>query len=858
MLPAGLCMRWRNEAGQSVPERDDRLPHLLVLGRVESEDFRRQGGGSSEPREVDRRAHGERLRTELNDTLRRQDTQREQSDFEELRAQGVIITIESATNYVLKIDSLEQRSRHTSVPKRSKWLLLSVEPATDESPERAQVWVSDEYRGEFLRLFENFLERDTPKGRPRNRALVANIARIRATTLRDLWQSAGEPTTSGVHWWEIWLRPDDDAFEQAQRFAESAGLRIVPSVLRFGTRHVVWLRARWDDLLVLPFTSVPVAELRRPQFVDTVEDLDPGEQWEFVRDLARRVVPAGDDAPAVCLLDTGVRRTHALIDRSLAEKDVHSVVGLPSGDLNGHGTQMAGLALFGPLDAPLLDAGPVLLRHRLESVKLLPDTGRPLHDPSAYGLITAQAVAEPEVTAARRRRAYCLTVTAAPEKTPGEPSLWSAAIDAIACGTDISRSPGGIELLGAPQDDAARLVIVAAGNVGAYERDFRGNCDLSPIQDPAQAWNALTVGACTELTVTPSDPTYAGWQCLAESGDVSPHSRTGVAGGGSKWPIKPDICMEGGNVLISPAGDIDQRHPLLSLRTTDRVDNYGLGSANATSAAASQASRLAALAMATYPDYWPETIRGLLTHSAEWTPVMRGRILDATNLLQRVHVLKRYGWGVPDIAAVLHSARTAVTMVSQDEFVPFVGSDYAMRHFRLHRLPWPTDVLQELGAEEVELRVTLSYFIEPSAARRGWRNRYAYASHGLRFDLRRRTETTREFINRVNREAVVEEEGGRRSTSGTIPWIIGSNQRNKGSLHQDVWSGSGADLAGSGVIAVHAVGGWWKNNRRRDRCDRPVRYALLVSLRTRTEEIDLYTPVALDLEVPVRGTTVET
>ena len=133
-----------------MPERDDRLPHLLVLGRVESEAFKRQGGGSKQPREVDRHSHGQRLRTELNDTLRRQDTQREQSDFEELRAQGVIITIEGATNYLLKIDSLEQRSRHTKVPKRSKWLLLSVEPATEESPERAQVWVSDEYRGEFL------------------------------------------------------------------------------------------------------------------------------------------------------------------------------------------------------------------------------------------------------------------------------------------------------------------------------------------------------------------------------------------------------------------------------------------------------------------------------------------------------------------------------------------------------------------------------------------------------------------------------------------------------------------------------------------------------------------------------------
>ena len=85
--------------------------------------------------------------------------------------------------------------------------------------------------------------------------------------------------------------------------------------------------------------------------------------------------------------------------------------------------------------------------------------------------------------------------------------------------------------------------------------------------------------------------------------------------------------MEGGNVLISPANDTVEGHPLLSLRTTDHADNYALGSTNATSAATSQASRLAALAMATYPDYWTETIRGLLTHCAIWTPTMSEQTL---------------------------------------------------------------------------------------------------------------------------------------------------------------------------------------------------------------------------------------
>jgi len=471
--------------------------------------------------------------------------------------------------------------------------------------------------------------------------------------------------------------------------------------------------------------------------------------------------------------------------------------------------------------------------------------------------VTAEAVARPAI-AHERRRVFCMPITNLADRT-GEPSLWSAAIDALAAGTDVGRSDSGIELLGPPDPDAARLLIVSAGNIrDGFDLDYRRLADLSPIEDPAQSWNALTVAASTELTEVPTDPTYAGWNPVADKGDVSPHSRTGVIAGGPQWPIKPDICMEGGNVLADGAGDFRPNHPLLSLRTTDRRDDVSLGSANATSAATAQAARLAALAMATYPVYWPETIRGLLTHHAEWTPVMRAEIEAEPGKKQRRSLLKRYGWGVPDELSLLSSSVNAVTLVVQDEFVPFAGADYRMRNFRLHQLPWPSDVLADLGAADVELRVTLSYFIEPSAARRGWRRRYAYASHGLRFELRAPNETTPEFVRRVNREAALEEEGGTSPASGSDNWTVGPNQRNQGSLHQDIWSGYGAQLAGTGgVLAVHAVGGWWKNNQRKDRIDLPVRYALIVSLRTKAEDVDIYTPIATALSIPTDAIAIE-
>ena len=52
-------------------------------------------------------------------------------------------------------------------------------------------------------------------------------------------------------------------------------------------------------------------------------------------------------------------------------------------------------------------------------------------------------------------------------------------------------------------------------------------------------------------------------------------------------------------------------------------------------------------------------------------------------------------------------------------------------------------------------------------------------------------------------------------------------------------------------MAVYPVGGWWKNNSRKDRRDLPVRYSLVLSLQTQEQDVDLYTPIATQLQIPV-------
>ncbi|WP_159624787.1 S8 family peptidase [Actinomyces sp. zg296] len=842
----------------------DNLDHLLVRDRVEPKSWVARGGGESARRAVDRAVHGQRILDEVAGVFASTDESRKVDDVEEvLRATGTYLTLEGeAAEFPLQLDRLTSLTAHRKTLKKPKWILLSVHEATEVSPERAVIWVADEFRSHFLKLFEEYLDpekdrwsKDGERSAPKNSGLVANISRVQGAFLRDLWTSQGEPPEEGKVWWELWLDMRRERPGLLERVLMAYNLETLDRHVRVKDSLVVHVNSTWRDLGPLTATDLPLTEVRVPSFIDTIEDLDVDERMEYVVDLAGRVSAASEDAPAVCHLDTGVFREHRLLRSSLASRDQHTAVGGPGNDADGHGTSMAGLALYGDhLDDLLQGLGGVALQHRLESVRILPErrSGVAGEPPRTYADTTIEAVSLPEISS-QRRRAFCMPISATSESKPGQPTLWSTAIDALAVGTDIVVRGNEVGLISAPDPEAARLIIVSAANVDRYDQDHLANSDLQPIEDPGQSWNALTVGAYTELDSLPSDPTYRGYRPLAPAGELSPHSRTSLLFGDRSWPIKPEICLEGGNVLSDGRGMFEPRHSLLSLRSTGHRNDVALTSANATSAATAQAARLAALAMARYPSYWPETIRGLLVHEAQWTPAMRRSLDICGKKSERARLLRRYGWGVPTEEAVLSSSQSAVTMVVQDRIMPF-ADDFKMHQMRLHSLPWPREVLESLGDTDVRLRLTLSYFIEPSGTRRGWNGKYTYSSHGLRFDLQESTESVDEFIARVNRGARDEEEGGQGCSNDSRRWFLGKRARGVGSLHQDEWVGAGAELAACGHVVVYPTGGWWKNNRRQDRLDVPVRYCLILSLASGEQGVDLYTPIAVELGVRVSTT----
>lgn len=166
----------------------------------------------------------------------------------------------------------------------------------------------------------------------------------------------------------------------------------------------------------------------------------------------------------------------------------------------------------------------------------------------------------------------------------------------------------------------------------------------------------------------------------------------------------------------------------------------------------------------------------------------------------------------------------------------------------LHQLPWPAKILQSLPPEtQVEMKVTLSYFIEPNPGVRGWKYKYLYASHGLRFEVRRSLESLENFKQRINRQARDKEYSS--STVSDNGWILGSNLHGLGSVHSDTWQGSATELAQRGYIAVFPVTGWWKERPSFERWNKQARYTLVVSITTPNVETDIYTEVVNQINI---------
>lgn len=829
------------------------LDHLTIPTAPEGRPFksvRSAPRGASVARQ--RQPHGQRLLGQIRSLIERSKTLAGRRAALGLPAStGLTIAIEVRPPGSLPYEQIEWKRDGTE--------LLSV--TQTDTADIVVVYVPDGRLAAFEQRVERYLAEDTKWNKPKHAALVNAVETFRAARFEELWTDDSipppPPASTEAQWFQLWLRASPEgpaatreAFVQAARTFE---IEVERGFVPFPGRVVIAVRATRARLELavelLGFTAeiravAPVAEF-------FLSDLTPADQVDWVRNLEQRVQSAPADGPYVALLDTGVAQAHPLIQAHLDAADLHAAdPAWATVDFDGHGTQMAGIALYGDLVHPLASSAACPVPHRLESVVLLPPPGQA--KTHLYGWVTANAVDAVESAQPSRRRVFAMMSTT-DGTTSGRPSEWSATIDRLALGSDgaLEPSPPDEEQLHEPR----RLFVLAGGNIpwnkwGGYP----GINTLETLQNPAQAWNALTVGAYTER-VSIDAVKWPSLTAIAPHGGLSPCSSTSRLWHRA-WPYKPDVVAEGGN------GAIDSHSPVvgpesLRLLTANRdMTTALLAETGDTSAATAEVARLCAHLAARYPGYWPETLRALVVHGARYSGAMLQGLPAKPQMQDKISLLRHYGHGAVSADNALNSTRHRPTLVIQGQIQPYRQAKDGVRlnEMNLHDLPWPAGELLAMGETPVQMRVTLSYFVEPNPSQRGWQSKFRYQSHGLRFAVRGATETLELFSQRINKIERELADGDVESMTDpdTGGWALGTKLQSNGSIHSDTWSGTAAALAQKSHLAVYPVGGWWKDWKEAGRALRRVHYALVVSLEVaESVDVDLYTPIAVQIGVPV-------
>ena len=433
---------------------------------------------------------------------------------EDITELGLTIEIESAPDVLVDCQRLEDGGWH---------LLTEQTSAAAAGEVTFQRWFVPDGKLDVLeKIIQAYLtETQKVKGvpLPKYRPLIDAIERVGRAAANQLWTEEHEPFPEDqTLWFEVWLRAGttkderEAILEQFRKRAGTAGLVVGTALITFPEHTIlsVWGQGASfsQDLALLNC----IAEIRRARdYADRYDNMPASAQMEQVHALLARVSPASEGACYIVVMDTGINRGHPLLSEPLTEEDNLTIKAeWTAADDDSHGTMMAGLCLLGDFTPLLGKTEPIRLISRLEGVKIVPPVAIQNADEKLAGAYTAQGIALAEGKNPSRRRVWCIA-TSMKESNDPAPTSWSSQLDALASGVD---NDGQVQ----------RLLCLSAGNVpqkywAAYPRSNHGYS----AENPSQSWNAICVGACTDLKLITS---ATGYEPRAPRGALSPSSST--------------------------------------------------------------------------------------------------------------------------------------------------------------------------------------------------------------------------------------------------------------------------------------------------------------------------------------------
>lgn len=522
-----------------------------------------------------------------------------------------------------------------------------------------------------------------------------------------------------------------------------------------------------------------------------------------------------ENAPCIAILDSGLATNHPLLSPAIG--DAQSFIsGLGPEDDSGHGTMVAGLALYGDVEECLRN------NSFIPSLRILSGRIFDEKNENPTGFVENQITDAVEYFVRHYNcRIFNLSFGDATKPYRG----------------------GHVRGLAAVLDSLAKqygvLFIVPTGNYGGFESptDLREQYpeylfdDEAQIIDPAPALNVLTVGSLAKQEICrmgqrfPNDP---GYQPVARKDQPSPFTRSGP---GPRGAIKPEVVEYGGNISIDlRANRVAAPNDLLGEASTghDFVGGRPFAVDRGTSYAAPRIAHLAGQLLKRYPKLSSDAIRALI--------VAHSRCPDATRQLfenDESKIFRIVGYGKPEPSAVLDSIESRVTMINEEII------EGETHHF--YQIFLPDDFFG--GPARRPRRITVALAHTPMVRR----TRINYKASRLEFRVVK--SSSLEDVIRVfrhtrpeDREKIIPEAGNFRPT-GTL--------RGKGTVQAATWELRQVDRRWDGqslyVVVTRTVEPWARTVFDRES------YALVVVVEDKSEQqVRYYTQIMEQIQQVVR------
>ncbi|MDO6445447.1 S8 family peptidase [Colwellia sp. 1_MG-2023] len=551
-------------------------------------------------------------------------------------------------------------------------------------------------------------------------------------------------------------------------------------------------------------------------------DLPPRTGIEFsqlnidVNALPPQLNELPDDASKICVLDSGINANHILLQGAVGDSQSF-ISGEDATDTVGHGTAVAGVALFGDLEERI-EANEWTRELWLLSGKVLTqdENGEPVFDEKTIETTLIDAITYFHEEYGCRIYNLSLGNLNAPYKH-SHISGMAVTLDELARKLDI-------------------LIVVSSGNYNGSEiinnwRDDYPSYLLSEdaaLIDPAPAANVLTVGSFAKHTMTYAERRYQqqgeiNELHVANEGQISPFSRSSQ---NSKSALKPELLAHGGNFAIPARREGQGWNQISKHLGVVTLNHNPLGSTllsefSGTSFSAPYIAHLAGRLLNNYPQASANLLRALLANHANVTH-------EITSTFETKEQMRRVaGYGVVDEDSLFKSSEEHVVLISEEK----IEND---KH-QFFEIPIPYDYFRKGKATRT---ITASLAYSPSVRT----TRLEYLATKMKFHLvnGESLESVAKAFNNDNKKqikSISESDGNKRD--------ITQDDRSRGTLQSSTWTFNQFNKPRKLFLVVTRQDQPWAQNLVADEES----YALAISITDReNEEAKLYQQISEKLK----------